>query len=428
MNLRPNPDPGGYSRRVLVATVGLCPQIVTETIYALTVGRRKCNEPEWMPTEIWMITTGLGAELAQDSLLRCGWLDRLCKREKLPLPAFENSHILTLKGGDGSVLDDAHDTDALLGVGDLLVQCVGSFVDNFDTAVHVSIAGGRKGMSHLAGQTMALLAGPPDRLSHVLVSPGFEDSDQFFFPSQGGRVEIQRRDRGRLRVERVDAAMAQVTLADVPFLRLHDTLPDALLADARRGSFKAIVEAANQALQPPHLIFLYGDEHESPAVVCNGVSVPMTARAVAFYLAVARRGRSGLRADDMANVFKAMLQAVIDVTPAARVLYDRDGTLEKEGDAFARSAYRFANVTRPLKLPRIEVSRVDGNALLKQCRPLRRSIELALETLGVHLAQRFAVTKPAEAGGVWRLPDGVSVSENGKLTEFTIARSDDEEE
>lgn len=51
-----------------------------------------------------------------------------------------------------------------------------------DTAIHLSLAGGRKTMSYYAGQAMNLVARPQDRLSHVILSDKrFEFSPDFSF-------------------------------------------------------------------------------------------------------------------------------------------------------------------------------------------------------------------------------------------------------
>ena len=56
-------------RQILLAVVGLSPQVVTETLYALT----KCsNVRRFIPSEIHLITTLKGAELIQNKLLDGG--------------------------------------------------------------------------------------------------------------------------------------------------------------------------------------------------------------------------------------------------------------------------------------------------------------------------------------------------------------------
>ncbi|PJA57556.1 MAG: TIGR02584 family CRISPR-associated protein, partial [Rhodocyclales bacterium CG_4_9_14_3_um_filter_68_10] len=58
-------QPHEYERRILLAATGLSPQVVTETLYALTQRRA----PAFVPTEIHLVTTAEGAERARLTLL-----------------------------------------------------------------------------------------------------------------------------------------------------------------------------------------------------------------------------------------------------------------------------------------------------------------------------------------------------------------------
>src|SRR5947209_15251583 len=65
--------PDSFPRRILLAVTGLSPQVVTETVYALTR-----IEPAFVPTEVHLLTTGEGAERAKLTLLseKPGWFHR----------------------------------------------------------------------------------------------------------------------------------------------------------------------------------------------------------------------------------------------------------------------------------------------------------------------------------------------------------------
>src|SRR2546427_12173331 len=58
-------SPQTFPRRLLLAVTGLSPQVVTETLYALT---QKVS-PAFVPTEIHLLTTAEGAERARLTLL-----------------------------------------------------------------------------------------------------------------------------------------------------------------------------------------------------------------------------------------------------------------------------------------------------------------------------------------------------------------------
>ncbi|MBK8964255.1 MAG: TIGR02584 family CRISPR-associated protein [Candidatus Competibacteraceae bacterium] len=101
-------NPESYPRRILLCVAGLSPQIVTETLYALTV----TGEPRFVPTEIHILTTAEGAERARLTLLgdEPGWFQRLRQDYGLPEIRFDLDTIHLLRAADGRLLDDASST------------------------------------------------------------------------------------------------------------------------------------------------------------------------------------------------------------------------------------------------------------------------------------------------------------------------------
>lgn len=236
--------PHQYPRRVLLAVSGLSPQIVTETLYALAAEER---HGPFIPTEIHLITTREGAQRAELSLLSddLGWFHRLCKDFHLPGIRFTRQHIHIIRDHNERGMDDIRTLDDNRAAADFITAQVRHFTADPHCALHVSIAGGRKTMGFYLGYALSLYGRAQDRLSHVLVSEPFENSLDFFYPTPYSRV-LQTRD-GRL----VDTAMAEVTLADIPFVSLRHGLPQALLAG--HASFNETVQAARAALAPPLL-------------------------------------------------------------------------------------------------------------------------------------------------------------------------------
>ena len=95
-------NPERYPRRILLCVAGLSPQIVTETLYALTV----TGEPRFVPTEIHLLTTAEGAERARLTLLsdEPGWFHRLRQDYGLPEIRFTLDTIHILRAADGRPL------------------------------------------------------------------------------------------------------------------------------------------------------------------------------------------------------------------------------------------------------------------------------------------------------------------------------------
>jgi len=232
-----------FPRRILLAVTGLSPQIVTETLYALS--REKMP---FIPTEIHPITTVEGAEQARRSPLsgQKGWFRRLCNDYALPAIHFDannNIHILCAPGGN--LLDDIRSHEDNLLAADFITEKVRELSASNDTALHVSIAGGRKTMGFFLGYALSLFGRPQDRLSHVLVSAPFESSRDFFYPTPDEHI-ITTRD-GKL----CDARDARIILADIPFVSLRHGLPDALLKG--RARYTDAVQCARQTLGPATL-------------------------------------------------------------------------------------------------------------------------------------------------------------------------------
>jgi len=237
-------EPANFSRRILLAVSGLTPQIVTETLYALAAD----EFAPFVPTEVHLITSAEGARRAELSLLSddLGWFHRLCADYHLPGVRFDRSCIHTMRDAHGQPMNDIRTPADNRAAADFITAQVRSITADSGCALHASIAGGRKTMGFYLGYALSLFGRPQDRLSHVLVSEPFESSYDFFYPTPYSRV-LQTRD-GQL----ADTAMAQVTLAEIPFVSLRHGLPTNLLAGV--ASFNDTVAAARAALAPAELM------------------------------------------------------------------------------------------------------------------------------------------------------------------------------
>lgn len=234
----------GYPRRVLLAVTGLSPQVVTETLYAVT----QHPTTPCPPTEICLLTTREGAERARLALLseEPGWFGRLCRDYALPEIAFDESRIHVLRGANGEALEDIRSHDDNRIAADCITETVRVLTRDPQCALHVSIAGGRKTMGFYLGYALSLFGREQDRLSHVLVAEPFESSWDFFYPTPYSRI-ITTRDN-----KLADTRDARVTLAEIPFVSLRHGIPDHLLDG--QCTFSAAVSAARAVLAPPELI------------------------------------------------------------------------------------------------------------------------------------------------------------------------------
>jgi CRISPR-associated protein (TIGR02584 family) len=266
-----------YPSRILLAVTGLTPQVVTETVYAVV---RNGAAP---PTEIHVLTTTKGREQVRDKLLGKdpGWFARLCRDYRLPPITFDETCLHVIQDPAGLALEDIRTPSDSDLAADGITEQVRRLTQNPDCQLHVSLAGGRKTMGFYAGYALSLFGRPQDRLSHVLVSAPYESLPGFFYPTPDSQRITVRDD-----VE-VDARDAEVTLADVPFLRLRHSLPNGLLTGAAR--FSEIVRTAQQALGPPDLRIDYAGRR----LVARGVAIDLSPVDLAFYGWLARRALRG---------------------------------------------------------------------------------------------------------------------------------------
>ncbi len=269
-----------FPRRVLFLVTGLTPQVVTETLYALCVNRK----PPFVPTGIRLLTTAAGAKRARLMLFQAdgGQFLNFCRDFELPQlrDVFREEDIEVVRRADGSVLEDIITAEDNTLVADAIMQRLRDFTTDDDCALHASLAGGRKTMGVALALALSLLGRPQDVLSHVLVSPPFESHPGFFYPPPQPQVLLvgvppQQRP--------VSTAEAEVSLAEIPLIRLRSLLDASLLANAR--GFGELMARAQAFLGQPELEL---DLQRSQARA-SGTEVPLTAVGKAFLLMLARR-------------------------------------------------------------------------------------------------------------------------------------------
>ena len=272
-------NPETYPRRILVVVTGKTPQVVTETIYGLAV----VGTPAFVPTEVKVVTTRPGAELATSALLdaRDGWFHRLCADYGLPPIEFDATRIHILTDSSGAYLDDIREPAHNTAAADAIAQLLCELTRDESTALHVSIAGGRKTMGFFVGHALSLYGRRQDRLSHVLVAPPYESQREFFYPTPTSSA-IETAEGV------IDACRGEVALAEIPFVRLRESLPQDLLEGKR--PFHDAVDAAQRAIGPVELVIDLGTER----VRAGGHIVHVPPRELAFLAWLARRQQNGM--------------------------------------------------------------------------------------------------------------------------------------
>ncbi|MDN5924216.1 MAG: CRISPR-associated ring nuclease Csm6 [Xanthomonadales bacterium] len=287
-----HPAPGSYRRqcdfprRLLVCVTGMAPQIVTETLYVLLK-----REPQFVPTELHLISTRLGAEQAALSFLEpdTDWLSRLLDEFDIPREAmcFNRENIHVVHDQNHYALEDIRNADENTAAADQITRLIADFAADENSVIHASLAGGRKTLGFYLGYAMSLFGRPQDVLSHVLVNEPFERLSNFFYPPKRGQV-LYLRDGTP-----VHTRDAILDLAEIPFVRLALNLKTPLQTKLQDPtfSFKSAVEQAQLALEPPRLRIEIGDNRVFAGQ--RALSVKLSDANFVFYLLLARATQAG---------------------------------------------------------------------------------------------------------------------------------------
>jgi CRISPR-associated protein Csx14 len=207
-------------REILIFVTGTTPQIVTETLYGLT---QECNPPIF-PNEIHIITTSNGKEKIGEELFGKGRLAAFSKEFNLsPIPLTRES-IHVVSDERGHPLKDIREGSHNEAVGDFIVNFIREKAQDMNARLHCSLAGGRKTMSFYLGSALQLFGRPWDKLYHVLVSPEFESHQEFYYKPKKSKV-LELKDSNVKVIKKLRTRDAQISLAELPFIRLRDKIP-----------------------------------------------------------------------------------------------------------------------------------------------------------------------------------------------------------
>jgi len=235
-------------KEIFVFVAGTTPQIITETIYALSQ-----KNPPVYPNEIFIITTLTGKKSIEKSLIDEGVLDGIAREYAIPsIPVTESSFIIP-RNSQNIEIDDIRSDEENELMGNVIMSLIRDKTQDSFSRLHCSIAGGRKTMSFYLGAVLQLFGRTQDRLYHVLVSPEFESNPSFFYKPKKNIV-IEGRGVNGITVQ-LNTKDAVIELAELPFIRLRDKL------SLQGKSFKDLVfegqkEIDTAAIQPEIVINL----------------------------------------------------------------------------------------------------------------------------------------------------------------------------
>lgn len=191
-------------KNILICVTGLTPQVVTETLYCLSVQQNK------IINELFIITTSRGRNviLGIDDKIKLpplvNELKEMCKHYKIKMPQFEmnDKHIIVAKSQSIEISDVRNDKHNQL-FPNKICEFINEKTKDKENTLFCSISGGRKSMSVDIAFAISLFGRENDKLLHVLTH---EDNEfQGFYPKN------KKEDK-------------ELELSELPFVRLRSLL------------------------------------------------------------------------------------------------------------------------------------------------------------------------------------------------------------
>jgi CRISPR-associated protein (TIGR02584 family) len=196
------------TNNILICVCGLTPQIVTETLYCLSVQKKI------KIAELYVLTTRRGRDVilghdahsATPKTPLNTEIHNLCKKYKIPFPRFENNddHIIVAREESIELPDIRTDKHNIL-FPNKTAEFIRTLSLDPQNTLFCSISGGRKTMSVHIAFALSLFGRDKDKLLHVLTSEEFEFKG--FYPKN------KKQDK-------------ELQLSEIPFVRLRSLLTE----------------------------------------------------------------------------------------------------------------------------------------------------------------------------------------------------------
>lgn len=194
------------TKNILICVTGLTPQIVTETLYCLSVQRKIKID------EIYILTTQKGRDVIL-GIDNEKWtpktplkneIIKMCDRFKIQIPKFDNNdtHIIVAKE-ESIELSDIRTDKANQLFPNKVCQFLREITKDENNVLFCSISGGRKTMSVHLATALSIFGREKDKLLHVLTSS--ENEFKGFYPIN------KKEDK-------------ELELAEIPYIRLRSLL------------------------------------------------------------------------------------------------------------------------------------------------------------------------------------------------------------
>ena len=189
-------------KNILIAITGLTPQIVTETLFALSVQKQIDID------EIFIVTTKRGKIVIEGrdksettpSVPLKKEIKNLCNDYEIKQPKFTlKKNVVVAEEESLELFDIRNDKENKL-FPNKLAELIKKIASDKNVTIHASLSGGRKSMSAHLALALSLFARSQDKLYHILTSEEFEFKN--FYPKS------RKEERA-------------LVIAEIPFVRLR---------------------------------------------------------------------------------------------------------------------------------------------------------------------------------------------------------------
>ncbi|NLS14832.1 TIGR02584 family CRISPR-associated protein [Vibrio sp. SM6] len=267
-------------KKILLSITGTSPQVLTETLYALHQSGRP------FPDEVYVITTLSSLKILTNGLFRDGHLNDLKDEYQLPNFKFDQSHIWLIEDEHGQFIDDAKSIEDQTSMANFITRKVYELTQDKNVSIHASLAGGRKTMAFYFGYAMSMFGREQDTVSHVFVDDQYEFVRDFWYPTKSPKWVTGKYGQGE-----IDVSLAQVTLAEIPFVRMRTSIEPSLMASLANLSFSQTVGMLNVGDKQRLSVVI---DTSAKLISTLGIDINLTAKEMAFYLWLYNKGLSGL--------------------------------------------------------------------------------------------------------------------------------------
>ncbi len=258
-------------RNVLLAGMGMTPQVLTNALYEFWIKRKK---PIHL---IEVLTTASGLARMEER----GFLDpkknpveklyseyRLSSK-KIPRPEFSRATVRIPGGMKSRNLDNKDDNEIME---EAIAERMRYWTAQDDVDLHVLLAGGRKTMSAYMILGMTVYARPQDELFHVLLNgpeAKINSIPNWFYPRVNKPKEAN-----------------WTNLFEVPFPRLRNTIMRSR-KDLLNKPLRKVFPALNEALEAPRLVVNFDDKQH--LITINGQELDAAPRELWWLAIMAER-------------------------------------------------------------------------------------------------------------------------------------------